>query len=1545
MGSLEKRVGATCIVLVMVFSALVGFVIAQSGNVSVSPKVGTRGEVHEAVSLVTGETIQGIDDGNGNMIFPEVDIKDTSTPVAVADSSEPTELVVDGGRAVTQVLRKLELLESPNSQITYQSEHGTITVGTRAGEIDAGGPYGGPNCFEGSCKVHFKITVNDPTILQFRFDWEGDGVFDYPEQTSAGLLGDWVTTSEFDYTFYDNFYSDMIVEGWDGVSTYIVINIGDILGERTTWNLGMGMFGGTWRLVGNSFKAKKPITVTEIGYYQYPGRNVHKMYFWVFGGGPRLGMCEPAHINFQWNWCTVPTSFDLVTGEQYWLAVRIDGSFQGWTPPPAELNGEYLSYEGMWGSFCYDPTPDTCTESFNWGGTNYAAMVDFKFRETLILPSTVSDTAHLDVRNVAPDVFGIRTDPSPGLEGTPISFIAEFDDPGRDDTWEYRWTTPEGVTPWRTVDKLSGGANVLILHSVTGWEDAIRGEMETVCGSFCKSIDFLNYWAESRVPDLNELLPYDVVVMMSNYGVVPDWDATGDLLADFMDDAGSTGGGVVMMLNSFYSGSTWGVRGRWQNDLYAPIPLGGYTSAFWNLGPIYVPGHPIFDGVASVNGRFRGLQTSVNPGATRIADFTSGQVMVATNENPVVPNGARAVALPWWAYSAYAGGDYMRLTVNAIKWASRQPDPVLKTMPMELSPYKITLLDDDPTTTTPEDPVPVSVEVRDDDEGKFIVYRQDELSYNDFNNVGNCYYASPTNYRWPTGWTVNPSNGWRCELNSYYTSRAASIIWNYNDPNYGTGSGTSHLYSPSYDTTGYNILRFEVDTDWRGNGAPGPSDGYIRASTDGGATYPILLAEYHHLDPATFAGHLLFDRYDLGGYSNVKFRFTYVSNDDYGWFNDNIRVTGFLADTIDGLGTASGTAWVANVAPTIIGGFDTAARDEAVGLDFEGFSISDPALDAPTEWFAYSWDMGDGTPTQWTYKGTMSPPKFDVFVIHSLDSFGCSTYCNQFRSMLLGLKDVASVDTFNFFNPPSAPSLATMMNYDVIIVTFNWGWNNYDPWDLAKRLTGDRIASYLEAGRGGVVTAFGVFGIHPSYPQIWDLMGRFIDWDYGPYERAAMVNAASTLGPIFEPGHDIMAGISSGSVTFPYWHNGDNALTVGGLGIAAGTNGVNLADTADGGRAIGAKVLSNGARAAHVGGITALAGLGGDMDKLMYNAIGWAAGGIPNPNLASFNYVFGDNGVYNVELNVIDDDMGYVWDPVNNVPVEVIPGIPYAQRTMTVTVDNVDPTIATDSFEAFIATEVCVRVSGTEGNSVSVEVFEDGVLVSSVTTVRLVGDPNPPDEKCGLFKIDVLEGHSYESTLSYSAPSGGSNPSWLIFNPWRDPVTPGHGTVTWKYDFDTDGQVIPQSLSTLKRGLLDAGHGAQIDFAADAYDPGTDDLAFLWVWGAVTNTASEIPNDATMVYQINIHHNNGMPTSDGVLADPQHLGFSEPFFDRAANTVLSPLGTTHYRSHDTAAHAFDMEQSMYYVTLIVLDDDNGRGYASPFQTDGIDMDFIFLDLS
>jgi hypothetical protein len=277
-----------------------------------------------------------------------------------------------------------------------------------------------------------------------------------------------------------------------------------------------------------------------------------------------------------------------------------------------------------------------------------------------------------------------------------------------------------------------------------------------------------------------------------------------------------------------------------------------------------------------------------------------------------------------------------------------------------------------------------------------------------------------------------------------------------------------------------------------------------------------------------------------------------------------------------------------------------------------------------------------------------------------------------------------------------------------------------------------------------------------------------------------------------------------------------------------------------------------------------------------------------------------------------------------------------------VAVDNADPTIEKGSVQAFIATQFCIRVSGTGGNTVTANVYLDGTLAATTSATRDGSSPNPTTDKCGMFKLDVTAPHTLSGTLTYAQPMGGSNPTWLVFQPWREPVTPGHGTVTLKVDLVTAGTV-PVNLGGLKAGLLDGGEGAKIDFSAEASDAGSDDLAFLWSWGGEADIAYD--PSPTSVYTIHVFHNNGGLRTDGTLAGSKYLGFSEPFFDRAANTGLSSLGTTSFRVGDTAVHAFPGGQTFYYVVLIVFDDDNARGYPSSYGIDGLDTEVFIVDLT
>src|SRR5437867_1425900 len=911
--------GALCIVAAMVFGAFAGIRYAASSGVSVSPDQGTRGEDRHLVSA--------FDENQKVMTAPEAEaLASHSSGLSLLESQPAT--VSSSGITVKPVTQEqLKEALQAGGTVTYHGEHGDISMRTATpdettrshligtGAVEAGGPYGGPDTFEGGPAITFTATVNDPDLKFIRWDFNNDGKFDYPDQTGGGNLGKWTTDKTCcnpPKQFFDDYFGKVVVQAWDGTSTTVVINTGDngLSAYGIQFLIGFGT-----NTFANRITAKANVKVTELGHYHYAYNLFETAIF--SGTGTLLGQCTAVHVTFKWNWCTLPPPVNLVTGSEYVIGVRTTsyGNLISAASDSAKVhyNGLYYCFSS---SLCYPST---------FFSAAYTLMVDFRWQETLIFPDAAEASATLDINNVAPTVFNVVTSPQPALEGTPAQLTAQFSDPGLDDTWEVRWTLHDGrVSPWLPIAKYDGGAKVLLLTSYTG---NVPGELMTkivtACGNFCTAVNYLDFGqiGENRVPALSELVKYDVLVIGTNY-VPAD---IGDRIAQYMDAAGSTGGGVVMLQGGF-ADNIFGIGGRWQSDKYSPVARDGYNFVNSGLGTIYVPGHPILDGVSTFSSGLRGIQTTTQSGV-RIADFADGRVAIATNTNPIVANGARAVAHNWFPLSGFASGDYIRVIVNSIRWASRQPDPTIKSMPITTDAFAIPFKDDDPVTTTPQDSFTEKVEVRDDDNGKVRVTGSSQLSFNDFENTAECngaYYFTNT---WPPGWSSEPHRyGWTCNYVSTFGSRGPNIWYYYNDPLYGTGNGHSYLYTPTFDFSSWFAARMSFDTYWQANFPSGTSDGLVEASTDGGVTWPVVLTEYHHNNPASFRGSYSTDSTAVGGFSNVQFRFRYESNDDWWWFVDNVKIIGIAGSIINGLGSATGAVTVANVPPTAIGGFNAALR-------------------------------------------------------------------------------------------------------------------------------------------------------------------------------------------------------------------------------------------------------------------------------------------------------------------------------------------------------------------------------------------------------------------------------------------------------------------------------------------------------------------------------------------------------------------------------------------------------------------------------------------
>jgi hypothetical protein len=205
----------------------------------------------------------------------------------------------------------------------------------------------------------------------------------------------------------------------------------------------------------------------------------------------------------------------------------------------------------------------------------------------------------------------------------------------------------------------------------------------------------------------------------------------------------------------------------------------------------------------------------------------------------------------------------------------------------------------------------------------------------------------------------------------------------------------------------------------------------------------------------------------------------------------------------------------------------------------------------------------------------------------------------------------------------TTPSLTQLMQYDVVLTWTNYQYSN-------KVVLGNNLKTYVDFGGGVVVTCFAHHG------STWNLGGMFQSYGYDPiYQQNSYTSGSSSIGPVLQPSHPIMQGVTSVSPGFYfrttllnagaqplfYWANGYIGCAVKEIGPGR-TVGMNQYPRTDGG--------------AH-------------SDLIIANAAAWAAGGtsaIPsevdlepqslnldsNGNWVSYKiYSFPDNPEYTVD--------------------------------------------------------------------------------------------------------------------------------------------------------------------------------------------------------------------------------------------------------------------------------------------------------------------------
>ncbi len=200
-----------------------------------------------------------------------------------------------------------------------------------------------------------------------------------------------------------------------------------------------------------------------------------------------------------------------------------------------------------------------------------------------------------------------------------------------------------------------GGYSTLILLSDYSLDEAFPAQDAILTDSRFTGADASD--VRHFNPQLDELLPYDVILVWSNYPF-RNTDLLGDVLADYVDT-----GGAVVLAQYCFTDTLWSIGGRMMSQ-YSPMGTGS-TLLGGTLGT-YDPTHPIMQGVTSLTAQNGTVVAPTQGNSDLVASWNYGNPCVVVNTD--VP---RVVALNMYFGASYStlSGDWNVLLPNAMAFA------------------------------------------------------------------------------------------------------------------------------------------------------------------------------------------------------------------------------------------------------------------------------------------------------------------------------------------------------------------------------------------------------------------------------------------------------------------------------------------------------------------------------------------------------------------------------------------------------------------------------------------------------------------------------------------------------------------------------------------------------------------------------------------------------------------------------------------------------------------------------------------------------------